>query len=197
MFDLVVTNRVNQQNIMSSSDSDSENWDWMPGEYSPEHWEHWNDDPSDSSSSDSDTSDRDSSNRDSSNRCSGMDDEDGIPPGVCKVCLCDLPDCECAEQFEKHQRYLAYLRRNRRNNVSRRRFRKKTRRNVRDAKRGGKSTQNPALRTKPKVQPKQKKLAEPQVQPKQEGTTTSDHSYDHHLDQSDDDSHKTDTQKNH
>ena len=74
---------------------------------------------------------------------------------------------------------------------------RRPRRNDRDTKRGGKSTQNPALRTKPKVQPKQKKLAEPQVQPKQEGTSTSDHSHDHHLDQSDDDSHKTDTQKNH
>ena len=180
--DLVVLDQSKQRFIMSSSDSEldeyTENFGRVPGEVSPRYWE---DRGYGSTPNNSDT------------------DEDGISPGVCKVCLCDLPDCECAEQLEKHLKYQAMLRRNaqlRRNNVLRR-PRKNMRRDDRDAKRGGKSTQKPTLRTKPKVQPKQKKLAEPNVSCKQEGTSTSDHSLDHPLDQSDDHSHKTDIHENH
>ena len=181
--DLVVLDQSKQRFIMSSSVSEldeyTENFGRVPGEVSPRYWE---DRGYGSTPNNSDT------------------DEDGISPGVCKVCLCDLPDCECAEQLEKHLKYQVMLHRNsqlRRNNVTHRRFRKKTRHDDRDTKCGGKSTQKRALRAKPKVQPKQKKTAEPKVSCKQEGTSTSDQSLDHHLDQSDDHSHKTDNHENH
>ena len=192
------------------SEEFTENFGLAPDEKPSDYWDRngYGSDPDDnrsrsSSSSSSDSSDSEFNVRGFNARYFNRGD---ISPDLCPACLCERDGCDCAEQYKKHLKYLAKLRRNarlhknarlRRNNVLHRRSRKKTHRNNRDAKCGGKSTQKRVLRAKPEVQPKQKKLAEPQVQPKQEGTTTSDHSYDHHLDQSDDDSHKTDIHENH
>lgn len=213
MFDLVVLDQSKQQFIMSSSDSEDEftkNFGKVPGEYSPRYYEDhgYGSDPDDS---------------DTSVRNFGSD---GVSADLCPVCLCNWFECQCANDAEEWQAQIDEERwinslddpgvprkrgRPTKSGGSRKRARLAksgvARKHGRSAKSGGPrecvkfaDPGVPRKRTKSadqEVPRKCAKLACPEVPCKQEGTSTSDHSRDHPLDQSDDDSHKTDIHENH